>query len=333
MTQPGSPAGRRTAPPDRPATRADAGLLAELFRAAERHTPVGLPAGPGEVHARLATPALDLSRDTLLTFDAAGVPVGYADVTDTGAAGGRLRLRVTAVTRPGAPTGTAEHLHAWLLARAAALRDERHPGVPALLGTRCGGADTDRQALLARTGFTVVREYLDLAHDLTTPQTPAPPVGVPPAGTVPVALMPFDPGRSEETRVVHNDAYAADPGALLPDPDGWPAHAIGLPGFQPETSCLALAGDRVVAFLLALRQPGGDGTPGLLLHCLGTLPAWRGRGLAAAMISRALRRERAAGTRSAHLQVAAGNTAAVRLYHRLGFTDSGRGHLILNRPL
>ncbi|WP_341477531.1 GNAT family N-acetyltransferase [Micromonospora globispora] len=71
----------------------------------------------------------------------------------------------------------------------------------------------------------------------------------------------------------------------------------------------------------------------VLLHCLGTRPSWRRRGLAGAMIGNALSACRAAGHHRAELHVGGDNEEAVRLYTRLGFADTGRGHAILTCPL
>jgi predicted GNAT family acetyltransferase len=53
-----------------------------------------------------------------------------------------------------------------------------------------------------------------------------------------------------------------------------------------------------------------------------TLPQYRGRGYAAALITHILCQHRAAGQRS-YLHVSAGNTGAIQLYRRLGFLYRG----------
>ncbi len=55
------------------------------------------------------------------------------------------------------------------------------------------------------------------------------------------------------------------------------------------------------------------------VHGMRTLGAWRGRGLAAALVRRMAQQAQAAGVVRVFLQVDAGNTGAQSLYRRLGF--------------
>ncbi|HEX7746837.1 MAG TPA: GNAT family N-acetyltransferase, partial [Micromonosporaceae bacterium] len=52
-------------------------------------------------------------------------------------------------------------------------------------------------------------------------------------------------------------------------------------------------------------------------------PAWRGRGLVAALIDEVAAWSRAAGRPSLLLEVVVGNDRAVRAYERIGFVDTG----------
>lgn len=62
------------------------------------------------------------------------------------------------------------------------------------------------------------------------------------------------------------------------------------------------------------------------LYDVFTAPEHRGRGLAACLCSHLLVQAREQGARSAYLQVEADNTAARRVYHRLGFSDGYAYH-------
>ncbi|MGC1212774.1 MAG: GNAT family N-acetyltransferase [Micromonospora sp.] len=314
----------------RPAVLADVDALADLFAAGEQGDPVGLDVEPDQVRARLTMRSLDLTRDTLVAEDAGRI-VAYGEAADMGTGPGVLRIRLTNVVDSSARGGATRPLHGWLIGRATQLRKERRPELPAMLGTRCGAGDPDRLHLLTDDGFSVVRWEWTLTRELTAPV----PAAAAPAG---VELVPFDQRYDEETRLAHNEAYADSPTAMIPDRESWPSHATGLPAFLPDASVLALApdepdGNPVVGFLFTLDHVDADGRPAVLLHCLGTRPAWRRRGLASAMISKALSACRAAGHQRAELQVGGDNREAVRLYTRLGFADTGRGHAILTRRL
>ena len=85
--------------------------------------------------------------------------------------------------------------------------------------------------------------------------------------------------------------------------------------------------------LFTLDHVDARGRAAALLHCLGTRPTWQGRGVASAMIAQTLVTSREAGHRRAELHVGSDNGVAGRLYTRLGFSDTGRGHAILTRQL
>ncbi|WP_406044967.1 GNAT family N-acetyltransferase [Micromonospora sp. NBC_00898] len=315
----------------RPAATTDVDRLTALFAACEQADPVGLDVDPDQFRARLALPGLDLARDTLVAEDAAGRLVAYAEVADMGPGPGVLRIRLTSAIDPSARDTATPHVHDWLNDRAAQLRRERRPDLPGMLGTRCGASDQRRLDLLTAAGFAAVRWEQTLVRDLDQPVPSAPA----PAG---VSLVPFDPRYDEQTRLTHNEAYADSPTAMIPGRESWPAHATGLPAFLPEASVLALAsdgpdGNPVVGFLFTLDHVDARGRAAALLHCLGTRPAWQGRGVASAMIAQTLVTSREAGHRRAELHVGSDNGVAVRLYARLGFSDTGRGHAILTRQL
>jgi len=57
------------------------------------------------------------------------------------------------------------------------------------------------------------------------------------------------------------------------------------------------------------------------LYDIVTAPRWRGQGIGAALTARLVAEARISGARTAYLQVDAGNTAARRIYAKLGFAD------------
>jgi mycothiol synthase len=309
---------------------ADAARLVELFRAIEQAAPVGLETGLDEVRARLSMPRLSLDRDTLIGTDAAGAPMVYAEAADMGVGQGLFRIRLTGATHPDLGEDDVRTTLDWLVQRARRLHRERSPGLPGVLGARCAAADRIRFGVLAEEGFEVVRWQQDLVRGVAQPLSSSAPSGG-------VAVAPYDSRYEEATRVAHNDAYADDPAALLPDKQDWPDHATGLPNFLPDASFLALAdiGGRqeVAGFLFSLEHSDGTGVREGSLHCLGTRKPWRRRGLATALISHALAAFRVSGYATARLQVLSTNTDAVRLYTRLGFTDSGQSFAMLQAQI
>lgn len=106
-------------------------------------------------------------------------------------------------------------------------------------------------------------------------------------------------------------AKAADLGALV---------AV-LERIVPEAALMvATDGGTAAASTLAVRDRDLVG-----LFDVGTNPAFRRRGHASACVRAALAWGRAGGARTGYLQVLAGNTVAVDLYRRMGFTEAYRG--------
>lgn len=312
----------------RAAGTGDAVALANLFASAEAVVAVGLETDAEHIRSRLQHPGLDLDRYTLVGIGDDGRAAAYAEVCDRGMAADALRIRLTGVVHPDLPEETGSHLHDWLMESADRLRCERAPGQDAMLGIRCGGPHHAGFTRLSDAGFELAWRKLDMIRDLRLPLPAATPT---PPGLV---LTPFDPRYDEPTRQAHNDAYAASPSATLPDRQSWAQHAIGLPAFLPEASFLTLTPDNdVAAFVLTLRDTDDEDRPVAVLECLGTRQAWRRRGLASVLITRALGECRAQAFFRARLQVDSTNPAAIELYAKLQFTDTGHGYSVLTRRL
>jgi len=309
----------------RPAGLADAAGVAGLFQAVEQSAPVGLETELAEVQARLSSPRLDLATDTLAGVDAAGRLLAYAEAAGMGIGQGEVRIRVTSAVHPELGADVVASTLDWLLTRAGRLLREQGDDLPGVLGARCAATDQARLIMLTEAGFEVVRWHQDMVRSVTPPVPAAPPPGV--------AIVRYDPRYAEAARIAHNDAYADDPGALLPDAASWPQHAVGLASFLADASSLALAdsaaGPEVAGFLFSLDGGTSEG----LLYCLGTRKPWRQRGLATTMIGHALAAYQQAGFAMARLEVDSTNVSALRLYSQLGFTGSDRGYAMLQAPI
>jgi hypothetical protein len=88
----------------------------------------------------------------------------------------------------------------------------------------------------------------------------------------------------------------------------------GLWGFCPSATWLAAGPDGYAGAVQGVLT-GGWGA----VQNLGVCPEARGRGVGAALLARCLRGFANAGARRGHLEVTAGNAAAMRLYKRFGF--------------
>jgi ribosomal-protein-alanine N-acetyltransferase len=97
---------------------------------------------------------------------------------------------------------------------------------------------------------------------------------------------------------------------------GEPSRRGASPGAE---SVVPDALDSVVAFALFLVVAG----EAELLR-IAVAPAWRRRGMGELLLAGSLAELRKAGFAVCHLEVRAGNAAAIRLYSRLGFVPAGR---------
>ncbi len=87
------------------------------------------------------------------------------------------------------------------------------------------------------------------------------------------------------------------------------------PGFLPEATWLISSPWGFCATIQGVVDRGGVGA----IQNVGVVPAYRGRGLGRALVSRSLAGFQEAGLERVFLEVTAENDAAVRLYRELGF--------------
>jgi mycothiol synthase len=167
-------------------------------------------------------------------------------------------------------------------------------------------------ALAARLGFTAVRELWQMRRSLLDPL----PEPVLPPG---VRLRPFVPGKDDEEFLRVNNA-AFD---WHPEQGGWDRAQLELraaePWFDPAGFLLAVdEDDRLLGFhwtkVHTAPEPIGE------VYVLGVGPAARGLRLGAALTLAGLHHLREHGQTRVLLYVEADNSAAVRLYEKLGFT-------------
>ncbi|MBZ0278945.1 MAG: GNAT family N-acetyltransferase [Anaerolineae bacterium] len=170
--------------------------------------------------------------------------------------------------------------------------------------------------LLYKNDFDVVRSSYSLLVNLGERHETPPDL---PEG---ITLRPFDLER--DWRAV----YTADRAAFrdhwgfdLITPEEWRHEHIDRSDFDAGRWLLACAGETIAG--LCLNYPG-DGKTGHL-DTMGVASDWRRRGLGAALVRQSLYQFQQQGYTAVRLGVDAGNTAAVRLYRRLGFyiTESG----------
>lgn len=198
-------------------------------------------------------------------------------------------------------------------ARAFALASERHPGVSAYVRGFGGLEDSSARRMFAHRGYAVVRYFNDLARPLPGPALPE----VPSDASLGAHLVSQESQYAEPTRLAHNSAFADHWGSAAITAAEWD-HEWDSRSARPKISTLAIGPDGdVLAYVIAGRYVPGT----LYIGIVGTVPQARGRGLAAACLTRTLALAAASGEYArAELGVDSTNpTGATRLYERLGF--------------
>lgn len=178
-----------------------------------------------------------------------------------------------------------------------------------------------RATLVSTLGLRARMWFYDLQCRF---ETYLPPSGADPAGpkTPGVEIVPFDAARNEEIRACHNAAFADEPGARVMGTTAWNESLSRLDA-RPEWSWLAVADDTVVGYALNSVTSVEDGARMGWTDRLGTLPTWRGRGVARTLLTRSLESFRAAGLAGGGLGLdSAVGPAALGLYRSVGYESS-----------
>ena len=141
-----------------------------------------------------------------------------------------------------------------------------------------------------------------------------------------VDLVPFSWDRDDEVRRAHNASFTEHHGSAERDAEAWQAMFTGQRSFRPELSVLAIEDGAVIGYVLAYVFEADTAATGIKethFGQIGVLPRARGRGLASAVITAALRAGAEQDCKRAGLEVDTDNvTGALRLYESLGFVTT-----------
>jgi mycothiol synthase len=212
--------------------------------------------------------------------------------------------------------GLGGQLLDWAEDAAVRLHQEHFPGRPLSLSGSSLTHNPGAAALYAARGYQPVRWFQVMTRDL---KAPLPAAQVPPD----VRILPFSPEVSEDARCIRNEAFADHWGSTQTSAQAWAHHVTGRT-FRPGFSLVAYAGQAAAGFVLSEEYEAYNEVIGgrdLFIGLVGTRRAARGRGIASALLIRALAAAREAGFSSGSLLVDADSpTGAVGLYQRVGFT-------------
>lgn len=224
---------------------------------------------------------------------------------------GRARCSVAGGVHPDhRRRGIGGALMTQMEARAQQLAAERHPGAEGFWRGDGGLEGSSVRAMLAGRGYEIVRYFNEMKRPV-----PGEPITVP---AVDATLVSPADEHEEAVRVAHNLAFRDHWGSAESTPESWHDHWTARSG-RPAVSTLALGPDgEVLAYVLVGQWVDREA----YVNIVGSVPAARGRGLAAACLARTidlLARSGDYDTVDLHVD-SVSPTGATRLYERVGFT-------------
>ena len=213
--------------------------------------------------------------------------------------------------------GIGTQLVHWQADCARRIHEHYFPGRPLELETRVAEGNEAARELLANEGYAPERWFFRMRR----PAEPAPPDAEPPTGLV---LETYTPEVAEELRLAQNEAFL-DHWRFVPHTvEDWMSWITGY-GICQDLSFLLRdpADGRIAGYLVSSFKEAefkASGVRDLHLSIIGTRAAYRGRGIASALIGHAIRESRKQGYQGATLMVDAENpSGALGVYERSGF--------------
>ncbi|WP_116948120.1 GNAT family N-acetyltransferase [Jiangella endophytica] len=323
---------RAAAPAELPPLPADAGLTWRpltpddvpawfaLCEVVENHDNATERSAESELADRFKGGWREPARDGIAGFDADGNVRAYAWSEFRPVAEGTQAPTLFGAVHPEyRRRGIGRALLAWSEARARQQLAAAPANLPARIRFYVDEAHAEARRLAEAAGFTPIRWYVVMRRDLAAEL---------PAGTVPEGLRiePYSKDRDEDTRVAHNESFARDHWGSSPiDAEAWALNVVGGEKFRPDWSFTAVdeATGRVAGYLMSGAydqdwEPQGytEGWTDLV----SVRREHRGRGLAGALLTAAMRVYLAGGMQYAGLDVETDNpTGALGVYTRLGY--------------
>jgi mycothiol synthase len=303
----------------RPLTAGDGAAVAALVAASEQVDDTGEYPDAEDLTEWWTGWDMDFGRDGVAVSDGSGLVVAFATALAPRNFRGTFTVHLEGRVRPDhRRKGIGRALLEWQLARGAEIHAERHPEAPGRLTVPVTEAMASLEALVTDAGLTAERWYRHMRRPLTDLPGPQAVPGV--------ELVPFTWDRDDEIRRAHNAAFTEHHGSAERDAVAWQTMFTGQRAFRPELSVLALEDGAVLGYVLAYVYEADCAATGVRethFGQIGVVPRVRGRGLATALITAALRTGAEHGCERAGLEVDEDNvTGALRLYEKLGFATT-----------
>lgn len=206
----------------------------------------------------------------------------------------------------------------WMESRARQEFGQNDDDLPRMMRMSCADHLTDRITLFEGHGFEAVRYAYEMQRDLGQP-IPHNPL---PAG---LHLVPWSKENDSQLMNAFNEAFKGNWGLSQVNEELWKMLFTEVPQFRADLTYLAVDEDSdvIAGFCLNWVDASKNTQTGVQegwVEAIGVVPAWRGRGLASALMTQILNDFVAQGFERAALDVDSQNpTGALRLYEKLGF--------------
>lgn len=269
---------------------------------------------------------VDLERDSLVAFDGVGTLVAYGFTILNPSRETLVQSLLHGGVRPFARgRGIGRQLLSWQESRALQQLATVDANAPGWMVMEADERATSKVSLATRHGFHIARYFLEMHRDLSAPIVPRPLDGFDFAG--------FDQSHVEVTRRARNDAFRDHWGSQTMNEETW-KEFVHREVFRPELSYLALSPDGDVAgFVLSeVREQNFEtqGYSSAYIGYVGVPRAYRGRGIAPALLTHTMAEIATTGLEMAVLDVDSDNpTGALGLYTEMGFTEAQRSLSLL----
>jgi mycothiol synthase len=204
--------------------------------------------------------------------------------------------------------GIGSYLLEWMEARIRQAFVGQGAGKSPIMRTSCLARQADRVQLFENHGFGAERFSYQMRRSLADPILEA----ELPAG---LSWQQWSPELDPQLMSAFNEAFHGHWGLPVMNPETWHQFFIGVPQFRGDLTLLAMDGNTIAGFCVNWVE-GQEGW----IEAIGVVPAWRGRGLASALMAKSLNLFQAENLERAGLDVDTQNpSGALRLYQKHGF--------------
>ncbi|QCB93421.1 GNAT family N-acetyltransferase [Cellulomonas shaoxiangyii] len=299
----------------RPLAVEDASALTELVQVVEEADGQPFRTSTEEIQEELAADWRDLTRDTLVGLDAQGTMRAWAQVDSAPGDTRVVRAFVSGGVHPlWRGRGIGRAVVAWLQGRARQVLAASGKDVPGRIAAYLEDTAPASARVYRAAGFTPIRYYTEMRRSLRDPLPEVPLVEG-------IRVVPWSDELDDAVRLAHNESFADHWGSEPRTPEQWQGHRAM---FAPTWSFVAVTDDGEVAGYATSGRYEHDwevaGYSSGYTELLGVRRAWRGRGVAVALLATVMRAYAADGVDYAELGVDTANPSGAHgLYARLGY--------------